>query len=105
MIEFRLTYTDAATRVAEVIEAILSSDAWQRHFRKLPNLTFMEAREAVRHIFDAYEGGQGQHWLGVLETMVIEDMRTSGPRFAANPSTVDAIVAKIASHPNVQSEL
>lgn len=104
MIEFRLTYTDAATRVAGVIEAIISSDAWERLSPKLPDLTFMEAREPVRHIFDAYEGGEGENWLGVMENMVIEEMRLSGPRFAANSSTVDAVLARIASHPNVRLE-
>lgn len=104
MTEFRLAYTEAATRVDEVIEAILTSDAWERYYRKLPDLTFMEAREPVLHIFEAYEGGKGDDWLGVLENMVVEEMRLSGPRFAANSSTVDAIVARIGNHPNVRLE-
>lgn len=102
MIKFRLTYTDAATRVAEVIEAVLSSDAWERYSRKLPDLTFMEAREPFRHIFGAYEGGEGEEWLGVMENMVIDEMRLNGPCFAANPATIDAIVVRMASHPNVR---
>jgi hypothetical protein len=53
MIELRLKCAEAATRVADLIEAIVLSDGWQQHCRKLSALTFMEAREPVRHIFDA----------------------------------------------------
>lgn len=101
MIRFRLTYTEVATRVAEIVDAILSSDAWDRFSQKLPDLTFIEAREPVRHIFAAYEGGEGEDWLGVMENVVIDEMRLSGRRFAANPAIIDAIVARIGSHPNV----
>lgn len=104
MIELRLTYTEAATRVADVIEAILLSDGWEQHSRNLSGSTFMEAREPVRHIFDTYEGREGEEWLGVMETMIIEEMRLGGPHFAANPATIDAVVAKIARHPNVRLE-
>lgn len=95
MIKYHLTYTEAATRVADVIEAILSSDAWKRYSRKLPDLTFMEAREPFRQIFDAYAGGEGEEWLGVMEHMVIEEMRLTGLRFAANPATIDAIPVRM----------
>lgn len=99
-----LTYAGAAARVAEVIHAILSSDEWERYSGALPDLTFMEAREPFRHIFDAYEGGEGTEWLGVMENMVIEEMRLNGSRFAANPATIDTIVARMGSHPNVRLE-
>jgi len=104
MIRYHLTYAAAAARAAEVIEAILSSDAWQRYSRVLPDFTFMEAREPFRHIFDADENGEGDGWLGVMETMIVDEMRLNGPRFAANPATIDAIVARMGSHPNVQLE-
>lgn len=104
MIELRLTYKEAATRVADMIEAILLSDGWEQHSRNLSDSTFMEAREPVRHIFDTYEGREGNACLGVMETMIIEEMRLGGPHFAANPVTIDAIVARIARHPNVRLE-
>lgn len=104
MITYQLTYVEAATRVAEVIEAILSSDAWNRYSRKLPDLSFMEAREPFRHIFDAYEGGEGEEWLGVMENMVIDEMRLNARCFATNPATIDAIVVRMGSHPNVRLE-
>jgi len=104
MIELRLTYTEAAKRVADVIDTILLSDEWEQHSRILSGSTFMEARETVRHVFDAYEGREGEEWLGVMETMIIDEMRLCGPPFAANPATIDAIVARIARHPNVRLE-
>lgn len=102
MIESRLTYTEAAARVADVIEAILLSDGWEQHSRNLSGSTFMEAREPVRHIFDVYEGHEGKEWLGVMETMIVDEMRLSGPHFAANPATINAVVARIARHPDVR---
>jgi hypothetical protein len=104
MIEFRLTYAETAARVADVIGAILLSEGWGQQSHRLSDATFVEAREPVRHIFDAYEGREGEEWLGVLETMVIEEMRLSGPSFAATPSTINAIVVRIGSHPNVRLE-
>jgi hypothetical protein len=104
MIELRIKYAEAATRVADVIEAIVQSDGWEQHCRTLSASTFTKAREPVHHIFDAYEGCEGEQWLGVMETMVIDEMRLSGPRFAANSVTIDAIVTRIACHPNVRLE-
>ncbi|WP_380787395.1 hypothetical protein [Sphingomonas sp. R86521] len=100
--ELRLSYAEAAARVADVIEAIVLTDAWEQHCRNLSASTFLEAREPGRQIFDAYEGREGEEWLGVLETMVIDEMRLNGPRFAANSAAIDAVVARLVGHPNVR---
>ena len=102
MIEYHLTLANAASRVAEVIGAILSSQEWARYSRELTSLTFMDAREPFRRFFDAYEGGDEVEWLGIMENMVIEEMRLQGPGFTADPLTIDAIVARMERHPNVR---
>ncbi len=104
MLEYHLTHENAASRIAEVIGAILSSQEWKRYRRELSSLTFMEAREPFRQFFDAYEDGDGVEWIGIMENMVIEEMRLRGTDFTADPVTVDAIVARMESHPNVRLE-
>jgi hypothetical protein len=39
-----------------------------------------------------------------MENMVIDEMRLNGLRFAANAATIDAIVVRMGSHPNVRLE-
>jgi len=104
MIEYHLTLANAVPRVAEVISAILSSQEWALHSREISASTFMDAREPFRRFFDAYEGSDCEEWLGIMENMVIEEMRLRGTAFTADPLTVDAIVARMERHPNVRLE-
>jgi hypothetical protein len=104
MIEYHLTYEDAATRVVEVIGSIISSQEWTEHSHELSRLTFSEAREPFRRFFDAYEGGDGIEWLGIMENGVIEEMLLRGVAFTADPVTIEAVVARMERHPNVRLE-
>jgi hypothetical protein len=101
MIELRVTYAKAAARVAQVIKAILASHEWEQYSHTLSGLDFMNAREPFRQFFDVYEG---EEWLGIMENVVVEEMRLRGPSFAADPATIDAIVARMERHPNVRLE-
>ena len=101
MTEYHLAFADAATRVSEVIDAILSSKEWGQYRQKLSGLNFVNAREPFRRFFDAYEEADGMEWLGIMENMVIEEMRLQGAGFNADPLTIESILARIERHPNV----
>lgn len=104
MIGYRLTRTAVATRIVEVVEAILASPEWTRLSYTLSDLTLIEALTPFRRFFDFYEGREGAEWLGIMETMVVEEMRLRGPTFSVGPVTTDAIIARMARHPNVRFE-
>ncbi|RYG88227.1 MAG: hypothetical protein EON59_05080 [Alphaproteobacteria bacterium] len=102
MLEIHIPYASAAERVGDVVRSVLASEQWGRYSRELPTLSFDEAREPFKQFFDIYEAHAGEEWLGVMENMVIEQMREQGPSFLADPATIDAILIRIERHPNVR---
>lgn len=100
----RLTYFQASARVAEVLQAILSSEEWARNVPSLPSFDYMDGREPFLRFFNVYEGRDGEDWLGVMEWAVLEEMRTSGAALIANKSSVDRIVERLERHRDIDLE-
>ncbi len=104
MVDIHLHREVAVARLTEVLEPILSSEEWRRYSREIETMPFIDAFELFRRFFDVYEGGAGEAWLGIMENMVVEEMRLRGEVFAADPATIEAIVMRIERHPNVSLE-
>jgi hypothetical protein len=104
MMKFPVALTDATTRLADVISTIMASPEWSLNSRNLSTLGFDEMRDLFQGFFDAYEGGPGEDWLGIMEWATIEEMRLRGPAFNADPAIVSAIASRMENNPNVRLE-
>lgn len=98
----RLSYSDVNARTSAVLEAIVTSKEWGRRARTFSSLDWIDAREAFRHVFDAYEGHDGEVWLGILEWAFIEEMRSRGSDLTADAATVDRIIARLAGRSDTE---
>ncbi|WP_454885543.1 hypothetical protein [Sphingomonas oryzagri] len=102
MMKVRVSHSDAAARLTEVLRAITSSEEWKRHSPSLRGSSWDEAREPFRRFFDVYEGRDGTDWLGIMESAVVDEIRTLGADLTAEPTTIDRIIAWMAAHPNIE---
>ena len=64
-------------------------------------MDWVQGRNVFRHLFDRYEGDDEDQWLGILEWAMLEEMRLRGPDLAADRTTQERIVARMADHPNI----
>jgi len=99
--KFRIRKHVASSRIREVLEAIISSNAWDRHAKAIASKDFLTVREPFRAFFDVYEGLEGEDWLGVMEWAVIEEVRLRAFELTADRPCVDSILSRMATHPNI----
>jgi hypothetical protein len=97
----RVTDLQATARVRDLLHAILSSEEWSLNASLIPASDYMEGREPFRRFFDAYEGSDGEDWIGIMEWAVLEEMRASGSDTVANDDTVIRIVDRFERHPDI----
>jgi hypothetical protein len=98
---YRLTYSQVAATVADVIEDIVTSPEWEQNSETIGAMEFMDARELFRRFFDAYEGSECEEWLGIMEWAVIEELPALASHSTIKPAIVDAIVSRMKHRPNV----
>lgn len=99
--KFDVTSADAAARITEVLKAITGSEEWGRHASSLASMDWLDSREPFRRFFDVYEDCEGEEWLGIMEWAVIEEMRSHGSDFAADQPSINSVIARLATHPNI----
>lgn len=92
---------DAFSRITDVVEAIISWDEWERHAQSIASKDWMAGREPFRSFFDAYEGFEGEDWLGIMEWAVIEEVRLQGSDLTADRPCIDRILSRMATHPDI----
>lgn len=102
MKSFHVSRGDATARVTDVLEAITASHEWCRHSHTLASSDWDEARTLFRRFLDVYEDSHGEEWLGIMESAVVEEMRSRGSGLTVDPATVDRILAWMSRHPNIE---
>ena len=98
-IKARREHVEARTRA--VIQAIITSTPWAEHLDGVTAISWMDRRELLRWVFDDLEGLEGEDWLGILETGVIETMGWLGRDFCDDPATIAAIISFVGRQPDM----
>jgi hypothetical protein len=102
MSKVKVTRAIATKRAADLVNAVANAPEWRSLSPAAVSLTFMDVREPLRHIFDVYEGHDGEEWLGILEWATIEEARYRGEAFEANSAVVSGIIERMQGHPDVE---
>lgn len=100
--KFRPTEADAITRISDILEAITVSEEWRSYWHVRNLSERIDPREFFRVFFDAYEGGYGEEWLGIMEWAVLEEIKSVESNLISDPATNARIVSRMGGHPNIQ---
>ena len=98
---YNLASADAFARINEVLTAISTSEEWGRQAHAMASMDWLESREPFSRFFDVFEGREGEEWLGIMEWAIIEEMRSRGSNFAADQTSINSVIARLANHPNI----
>ena len=102
MTKIHVTRANATKRALDLVNVVANAPEWLSLSPAATSLTFMDVRDPLRHIFDVYEGHNGEEWLGILEWATIEEARYRGETFQGNPAVVSGIVERMQGHPDVK---